>query len=142
MATIVVGVDGSDNAAAALRWALDNATGDDEVVAVQSWQLPVAAGFEAAPALDPAPFEDSALANLEAAIEEVVTSPEESARIKPRVRSGHSGAVLIEESRDADLLVVGARGHGGFVGLLLGSVTTYVVNHAICPTVVVPIDRD
>lgn len=142
MAKIVVGVDGSDNAEAALRWALDNSSVDDEVIAVQAWQLPVAAGFEAAPPLDPEPFEDSAKANLETAIESIATGPGEVARVQAVVQSGHSGAVLIDQSRTADLLVVGSRGHGGFVGLLLGSVTTYVVNHAVCPTVVVPTDRD
>ena len=50
---------------------------------------------------------------------------------------GHAGEQLIKLSEDADLLVVGARGHGGFLGLLMGSVTTYVVNHALCPVVVV-----
>jgi nucleotide-binding universal stress UspA family protein len=50
---------------------------------------------------------------------------------------GHAGEQLIRLSEDADLLVVGARGHGGFLGLLMGSVTTYVVNHALCPVVVV-----
>jgi nucleotide-binding universal stress UspA family protein len=50
---------------------------------------------------------------------------------------GHPGERLITLSEDAELLVVGSRGHGGFVGLLLGSVTTYCVNHARCPVVVV-----
>jgi nucleotide-binding universal stress UspA family protein len=50
---------------------------------------------------------------------------------------GHAGEQLIRLSDHADLLVVGARGHGGFLGLLMGSVTTYVVNHARCPVVVV-----
>jgi len=60
------------------------------------------------------------------------------------VREGAPAGVLLDVSRDvgADLVVVGARGRGGFVGLLLGSVATQVVNHARVPTVVVPPDSD
>jgi nucleotide-binding universal stress UspA family protein len=53
----------------------------------------------------------------------------------------HPGKALLEESRDADLLVVGSRGHGGFSELMLGSVSHSVVLHAVCPVVVVPLRR-
>jgi nucleotide-binding universal stress UspA family protein len=46
--------------------------------------------------------------------------------------------VLVDASGDADLLVVGSRGHGGFVGMLLGSVSGQVSTYAQCPTVIVP----
>ena len=61
----------------------------------------------------------------------------EGVEVVTEVLEGHAGEQLIRLSQDADLLVVGSRGHGGFVGLLMGSVTTYVVNHALCPVVVV-----
>jgi nucleotide-binding universal stress UspA family protein len=58
-----------------------------------------------------------------------------------RVVSGYAASELIEASRDADLLVVGSRGAGGFTKLLMGSVSSQVVNHAACPVVVGRGDR-
>ena len=57
--------------------------------------------------------------------------------VQPVVKQGRPAKVLIEESANADLLVVGPRGHGGFVGLVLGSVSQHVAAYAKCPVVVV-----
>ncbi|HTO00962.1 MAG TPA: universal stress protein, partial [Microthrixaceae bacterium] len=57
--------------------------------------------------------------------------------IVTEVLEGHAGEVLIRLSGSADLVVVGSRGRGGFVGLVMGSITNHVVNHAKCPVVVV-----
>jgi nucleotide-binding universal stress UspA family protein len=57
--------------------------------------------------------------------------------VQPLVKEGHAAHVLIEESADADLLVVGTRGYGGFRGLVLGSVSQLVAAYAKCPVVVV-----
>jgi nucleotide-binding universal stress UspA family protein len=58
--------------------------------------------------------------------------------VRTSVEEGKNPAkVLIERSKEADLLVVGSRGHGGFVGMLLGSVSQHLVAHAECPVVVV-----
>jgi len=57
--------------------------------------------------------------------------------VQPRVKEGHAAQVLIEESADADLLVVGTRGYGGFRGLLLGSVSQHVAAYAQCPVAVI-----
>ena len=57
--------------------------------------------------------------------------------VQPHVRQGNPARVLIEQSADADLLVVGTRGHGGFRGLVLGSVSQHVAGYAKCPVIVV-----
>jgi nucleotide-binding universal stress UspA family protein len=57
--------------------------------------------------------------------------------VQPRVKQGTPAKVLIEESADADLLVVGTRGHGGFAGLVLGSVSQHVAAYAQCSVAVV-----
>ena len=59
------------------------------------------------------------------------------ARVQAQVIRGSAAAVLLEASRDADLLVVGNRGRGAFAELLLGSVSEHCVRHAPCPVVVV-----
>ena len=60
-----------------------------------------------------------------------------AASVETRVAYGHPAQVLIDESKDADLLVVGSHGHGAFTGMLVGSVSIHCVTNASCPVVVV-----
>jgi nucleotide-binding universal stress UspA family protein len=57
--------------------------------------------------------------------------------VEQRLVDAPAAAALIEAAKDAELLVVGSRGHGGFTGLLLGSVSQQVANHAPCPVVII-----
>jgi len=134
MQRIVVGVDGSDSAKEALDWALARATPDDVVVLAHAWSLPAVGGFEM-PVASLADFEVAAHGLVKDIVAEVET--EGGPTIETDVHSGHAGLRLTQLSEDADLVVVGCRGYGGFKGLLLGSVSTYVVHHASCPVAVI-----
>ena len=133
---IVVGVDGSPSSMTALRWAILQAelTGC-EVEAVTSWRLPSRYGFAAVTdrATD---FEGDARKVLADALNEV-SSVEPDVLIRSSVVEGHPAEVLVRAARGADMLVVGSRGHGGFPGAMLGSVSQYCVHHAPCPVLVI-----
>ena len=131
---IVVGVDGSPSSMQALEWALKYAAvAGASVEALCAWHYTTVPG-----SLDPMMG-----VNLEANAREIVRGITEGldghepslAAGTPR---GHPVQVLVEASKDADLLVVGRRGHGGFAGLQLGSVSSQVSAYAHCPTVIVP----
>lgn len=63
--------------------------------------------------------------------------PGSDVRVIPRLREGNAAQVLLDAAADADLLVVGSRGHGGFAEALLGSVSQHCVHHATCPVVII-----
>lgn len=140
--SIVVGVDGSEPSKAALRWAtrLAASTGQS-IEAIIAWQPPASYSWAYA---DPdwRPDQD-AEKTLLAAVDEVFGS-KRPANMKLVVQEGNAAKVLLDRSKDADLLVVGCRGHGGFVGLLIGSVSAKCAEHAKCPVLVVhgPHDKD
>lgn len=138
---VVVGVDGSANSRLALRWAAAHARARGAVLEVlQTWISPVLA-MPAGVAFDPALVEDVRAASqgeLEAVIAEELGAGE-GLVVEPNLVEGPAGAALVERSADADLVVVGTRGRGGFASLLLGSVSTKVLNHAECPVCVVPV---
>jgi nucleotide-binding universal stress UspA family protein len=136
---IVVGVDGSAASNAALRWAIDEGKLRYEPVEiVHCWNVvPPYGGQFSLRADDYAMFEQSALRLVDEMVADVSLNDDDD--VRKVVRFGSATEILIDESRQATMLVVGARGEGGFVGLLLGSVATKAAAHAVCPVVVVPV---
>ena len=136
MGRIVVGVDASKESVKALRWALDEARlRGCEVEVVHAYPTPELAAL---PAVVTLPSDDELTAAAMTVIEEVlgeVGAPDD-VPIERTVRAGGAASVLCEAAADADLMVVGARGLGGFRGLLLGSVSHQVVAHSPCPVVI------
>jgi len=148
---IVVGVDGSDASHEALRWAVEEARlRSAPVVAVHSWSF-----VPAQPMGDPAMMgmpmgdlpgqldaeSDAAQIALDEAVGEALGN-DPGVRVERRLVEGDAGDALVEESKEAQLLVVGSHGRSGFKAALLGSVSRHVVAHATCPVVVVKTNRD
>jgi nucleotide-binding universal stress UspA family protein len=139
---IVVGVDHSEGAKEALRFAFEEARlRQTTLCAVHVWQFGYigASGIEGSvPVLggEQSEHRRAAEAALEAASREAIPDAGE-VKVKSRILEGAAAAVLVEESRGAELLVVGSRGRGGFAQLLLGSVSQQCAQHAECPVVIV-----
>jgi nucleotide-binding universal stress UspA family protein len=132
---IVVGVDGSEASAAALRWAAGQARLTGAVLeAVIAWEYPATYGWSL-------PVDDAGMgADAADALHTSVTDAlgaDPGVEVREETRLGNAAQVLLTEAEGADLLVLGARGRGGFRGLLLGSVSTHCVHHAPCPVLVV-----
>ena len=138
---IVVGVDGSDSSRKALRWAYDEAAHHGaSITAVSAWHppaLPMTPPYGSVPpeGYVTQPKQD-ALDLLERFVNDLDVR-EPAVDVRTAVEEGNPAQVLIELSKEADLVVVGSRGHGGFKGMLLGSVSQHLVAHAECPVVVV-----
>ena len=138
---IVVGVDGSDSSRAALLWAYEEAAHHDaSITVVSTWHPPAMPmtppygsvppeGYVSQPQRDALDLLERFVADLDAR-----TPPVD---VRTQVEQGNPSKVLIERSKEADLVVLGSRGHGGFSGMLLGSVSQHLVAHADCPVVVV-----
>jgi nucleotide-binding universal stress UspA family protein len=136
---IVVGVDGSEASKDALRWALEEARlRQSSLRAVYAWLYPQIGGRGYIPSelLDPELLRKTAQERLDALVGEVAgESP--GVELERVVDEGPAARVLVEAAEEAELLVVGSRGHGGFAGLLLGSVSQQCAHHAPCPVVIV-----
>jgi nucleotide-binding universal stress UspA family protein len=139
---IVVGIDGSDGGRHALAWAVAEAARRGATLeAVHVWTPPVAVAPLGAVALpgDEEAFEEAAHATIAALVAEVADQAATGGvTIEEVVVQGHATTVLLERAEAADLLVVGSRGHGAFLGLLLGSIAHQCLHHATGPVAVVP----
>jgi nucleotide-binding universal stress UspA family protein len=140
MDRIVVGVDDSAGARAALAWAVrwaQRVTGELEVVLAFDSELAWIDGGSDYEAQWLENAKTKAEAVLRGIVRDVVTG-DEGIRVHEIVQEGAPARVLLDRADGADLLVVGTRGRGGFAGLLLGSVSQRCVEHSRCPVVVVP----
>jgi nucleotide-binding universal stress UspA family protein len=145
MSRIVVGIDGSHHASRALDWAMGEAAvrkADLTVIAVNS----VPAGYWTKnPVTLPGDAErvDDIKKSAQEAVDKAAAGlgDQQPKSVNVVALSGFPATTLIDASENADLIVVGSRGGGGFGALFLGSVSSQVVHHAKCPVVVVPAAR-
>jgi nucleotide-binding universal stress UspA family protein len=132
---ILVGIDGSDSSIQALQWAARQAVlTTSSLDVIMTWDLPSSYGWAM-------PFPDGY--DPEESIRTLLTDTVAELRkefldvvVTTRVLRGHPAPILVEASKDADLLVVGSRGHGEFTGMLIGSVSEHCAAHAHCPVLV------
>ena len=134
---IVVGVDGSDASKDALLWAARQAelTGS-ALVAVISWAFPSMAYGAVMPLPDDFDIAGASQKIVDEAIDETL-GEHPAVQVSTVVAEGPPALELLKTAKNADLLVVGSRGHGAFAGMLLGSVSEHCVTHSPCPVVVV-----
>lgn len=145
MAGIVVGTDGSRRSEAALRWALREAALRRVPLTVLTVYRTIVNQMTGHPmALE---GDDARAAEQRRVVEETVAKlsgelgDPRPISVSVRAHVGFPAEDLVAASEDADLVVVGSRGSGGFAKLLLGSVSHQVAHHAACPVVVVPHER-
>jgi nucleotide-binding universal stress UspA family protein len=135
---IVVGIDGSEHSGRALQWAIDEARVRGATVqAVHAWSYPLAMGLGANSSELLMRGAESA---AESVLDHALDSLPDDVVVERILALGLAAESLLEAAKGAELLVLGSRGRGGFVGLLLGSVSQQCANHASCPVVIVPGD--
>lgn len=131
---LIVGVDGSPSSLDALRWAqrLSSAL-EADIEAVMAWHYPVNSSMM------PAPFQGDPAAEADRVLRSALRAAFGEKRpdgLRTRVCEGHPARVLLDASADAEMLVVGSRGRGALVGLLIGSVSAHCAEHARCPVLI------
>lgn len=137
---IVVGIDGSASSLEALSWAVRQAvlTGSTLEI-VMTWEWPGSYGWAV-----PVPANFDPEADTQRALDTIVTgvrADHPGLLVDPRLLSGHPAPILVEASKGAELLVVGSRGHGEFVGMMIGSVSEFCATNAHCPVLIHRSDR-
>ena len=135
MNRIVVGVDGSTGADAALAWAADEARlRNAHLEVVYTFAYPIKGEVPL-----PQEVDSQLIAEAQAVLDDSLAGADlEGTDLEARFERGSAAVRLVEIAQGADLLVVGSRGRGGFAGLLLGSVSQQCAHHAPCPIVIVP----
>ena len=146
---ILVGLDGSEGSAAALRWAIDLAkvTGS-EILAAHAFELPatipvpMAGGAPLGVAAEASTFEESVRESVRSTFRTDWCAPLESSGVRYRelFGDGRAGPALVDaaERENADLIVTGRRGRTALAEVLAGSVSQYLVHRARPPVVVIP----
>jgi len=140
MGVVVVGVDGSEGAASALDYAIQEASVHGHLLRIVSaWEIPpsVLANVVAGTSFYEE-FEKNAVVVAREAAERVAELAPEIEH-EEVVDEGQAAKVLLAHAEDADLLVVGRRGYGTFREMLLGSISRQVTVHAKCPLLIVPL---
>jgi nucleotide-binding universal stress UspA family protein len=141
MPGIIVGIDGSSHSARAVEWALNEAANRHAQLTVLTVHSVAVSGWSGNPILAPGDAEDQEKARQGA--EEItlkaasLLGEAKPASVTVRAIIGFPAEELIKASGDADLLVVGSRGAGGFAKLIMGSVSDDVMRYALCPVAVV-----
>jgi nucleotide-binding universal stress UspA family protein len=138
--TVVVGVDGSEGSRRALEWAVDEARRRGTTLrVVHAWSFPYAPASAGYVPLPEASLYDAAKKGAARVLDEELAAVDASGvEVEHVLVEGAAAETLVDASADAELLVVGSRGHGGFAGVLLGSVGTHAAHHAHVPVVIVP----
>jgi nucleotide-binding universal stress UspA family protein len=138
---VVVGIDGSANSMTALQWAAQRAVRTDSLLRVTMAWRGESAGWRPAPEFsDVLPADQVLEAQAQEMLDEAIQAAAlpDSLRLETLLHEGSPKHALDEAAQGASMLVLGTRGHGGFMGLLLGSVTSHTLDHLRCPTTVVP----
>jgi nucleotide-binding universal stress UspA family protein len=145
MTGIVVGIDGSEGSMLAFEWAAKEAhVRRAPLTVVLAWQLPTSvfagAGWVGVGAELIEDLRKLAEQRLEESVA-ALASNLQGLEVSRKVAEGPAAAALVEAAKGAELLVVGTRGHGGFAGLLLGSVSQQCAQHSPCPVAIIPPSR-